>query len=263
MKILSFNISIKMDNSKDISNFINKNNLDIIALQEVLRHFDNSVFEKFKSKENILKNINKCLRYSFFWPMWIADAVRVNNKKVIDFNWFVEQWNQIISKFPIVSTSNEFFHKNYCMKFNWNDFKENDHPRAIQVSELKIWENKLQIINVHWTYSINKLDSNRSNIQINKIIEISERKNIPTIILWDFNLFPQTKWITLLSTKFRNLILEKNIKSTRPDFKDELDEWNNIVDYIFINDKIKVNNFEVINTNISDHLPLILDFDII
>jgi len=32
---------------------------------------------------------------------------------------------------------------------------------------------------------------------------------------------------------------------------------------LFVNNKIKVNNFRVINTNISDHLPLVLDFDIL
>jgi endonuclease/exonuclease/phosphatase family metal-dependent hydrolase len=66
----------------------------------------------------------------------------------------------------------------------------------------------------------------------------------------------------MLEKKFKNLIKEFAIKSTRPDFKDDLDKWDNVVDYIFVDDKIKVNNFEVINTNISDHLPLILDFDI-
>jgi endonuclease/exonuclease/phosphatase family metal-dependent hydrolase len=67
----------------------------------------------------------------------------------------------------------------------------------------------------------------------------------------------------MIEKDFRNLIKEYNIKSTRPDFKDHLDEWNNVVDYIFVDDKIKVNNFEVINTDISDHLPLILDFEIV
>jgi len=262
MKILSFNIAIKIDNSKEVSNFIKKQKIDIIGFQEILRNFDENTFEEYKSEEKIKNNIKKYLKYDFFWPMWIANAIVINWKKVIDFNGFVEQWNQIFSKYPIISTSNEFFYKNYCMKFDWTDFKENDHPRAVQIVELKIENKILQIINIHWTYSKNKLDSKRSTKQIEKIIKIIERKNIPTIILWDFNLFPETEWIKILSSKFKNLIFENNIKSTRPEFKDNLDEWNNIVDYIFVNDKIKVNTFEVINTDISDHLPLILDFDI-
>ena len=58
-----------------------------------------------------------------------------------------------------------------------------------------------------------------------------------------------------------NLIARFNIKSTRPEFDDGLDKGNMVCDYIFVNDKVKVNNFYVINSNISDHLPLILDFE--
>ena len=56
-----------------------------------------------------------------------------------------------------------------------------------------------------------------------------------------------------------NLIEKYNIESTRPKFDDGLDKGNLICDYIFVNNKVKVKNFRVINTNISDHLPLILE----
>lgn len=67
----------------------------------------------------------------------------------------------------------------------------------------------------------------------------------------------------MLNQEFRNLIAEFDIISTRPDFDDGRDVGNNVVDYIFVNDKIKVKNFEVLDSKISDHLPLILDFEII
>ena len=41
-----------------------------------------------------------------------------------------------------------------------------------------------------------------------------------------------------------------------------LDVGDSVDDYIFVNDKIKVNDFKVIKTDVSDHYPLILDFDI-
>ena len=66
-----------------------------------------------------------------------------------------------------------------------------------------------------------------------------------------------------MNNKFRNLVKEKNITSTRPYIHDGKEVGGNVVDYIFVNDKIKVNKFEVFKTNISDHYPLILDFDIV
>lgn len=59
-----------------------------------------------------------------------------------------------------------------------------------------------------------------------------------------------------------NLIDKYNIKSTRPPFDDGLDIGDSVCDYIFVNDKVKVNEFKVLNSNSSDHFPLLLDFEI-
>lgn len=75
-------------------------------------------------------------------------------------------------------------------------------------------------------------------------------------------MLPNTESIELFNNELVNLIDKYNIKSTRPNFDDGLDKGNMVCDYIFVNDKIKVNDFKVIESNISDHLPLILDFDI-
>ena len=263
MKLLSYNIWIKIDNSKKVWDFIKNLDPDIVLFQENLRHFDDSVFGQYKSDYFIKKIIWEKYPYSFFWPVWLSDKIVINNKVIVDFNWFVEQGNEIISKFEIVQASNNFFYWNYERKFNWDDFKQNDHSRAILVSQVNINWKKVQIINIHWPYSKDKLDSERSILLVETILDIAWKNDLPTIIAGDFNLFPSTKSIWILNTKFINLITEYNISSTRPSFKDDLDEWNNIIDYIFVDDKIKVNSFEVINTNISDHLPLILDFEVL
>ena len=90
-----------------------------------------------------------------------------------------------------------------------------------------------------------------------------EDHTIPTIIVGDFNLNPQSKSIEILNKKLTNLIEKYNIKSTRPTVKDGLDVGGRVDDYIFVNDKIKVNNFEVKQIDVSDHYPLILDFELI
>ena len=67
----------------------------------------------YKSQKDIKEIIGENLQYSFFGPQWIADAMRKNGKMHRDFNGFVEQGNEIISKFPILNATNEFYHKNY------------------------------------------------------------------------------------------------------------------------------------------------------
>jgi endonuclease/exonuclease/phosphatase family metal-dependent hydrolase len=66
----------------------------------------------------------------------------------------------------------------------------------------------------------------------------------------------------LIDKEFINLIDKYNIKSTRPDFNDGLETGRNVVDYIFVSEDIKVKDFKVIETDITDHLPLLLEFEI-
>lgn len=263
MKLISFNIGIKLDNPKKIGDFIKSQKPDIVAFQEIVRHFDESVFDMYKSKYHIEQIIGKRLPYSFFGPQWITDAMRKKGKMYRDFNGLVEQGNEVISKFPIISATNEHYYKNYSLKLEWADFYTEDHPRSLQIVELNMNNKKLQILNLHGLYSRNKQDSKRTIAQCKYVLGAAKRKEIPTIIVGDFNLLPNTKSIQILNKKFRNLIDEYNITLTRPNFNDGMETGNNVVDYIFVNDKIKVNNFEVVHTNISDHFPLILDFDII
>jgi endonuclease/exonuclease/phosphatase family metal-dependent hydrolase len=264
MKLISFNIGIKIDNSKAIGKFIESQKPDIVAFQEIIRHFDDAVFDMYKSKSDIEKIISKRMPYSFFGPQWIADAMRKNGKMHRDFNGFVEQGNEVISKFPITNATNEHYHKQYSLELEWANFHTEDHPRSVQIVELDIDGRTVQVLNLHGLYSKGKLDSERTIAQCRYVLNAAKRKNIPTIIVGDFNLFPDTESMQIMNKEFRNLINEyKIVNTTRSDYKDDVKKGDSVVDYILVNEMIEVNNFEVIDTDISDHLPLILDFDII
>jgi endonuclease/exonuclease/phosphatase family metal-dependent hydrolase len=258
MKLISFNIAIMIDNSQKVINFVNQINPDIVCFQEIIRHLDNSVYSRFKSKAKIENSIK--LPYSFFGPQWIANADIKNGKICKEYGGFLEQGNEVLSKYPIVAASNEFFHRKYELSIDRTNFYTEDHARCVEVVEIMVENKKIQILNLHGTWSKDCLDSQRSVRQSRYIIQAAQRKNIPTIITGDFNLLPDTESIKMFNKNFVNLIKKYKIKTTRPK-KDGYDLQ--VVDYIFVNDKIKVNSFEVIETDISDHFPLILDFDII
>ncbi len=263
MKLLCLNIGIKIDNSDEVCDLIISQNADIVVLQEVMRHFDDSVSHMYKS-ERIIRNTTKTiLPFAFFGPLFIAKDFTKNGKIHRNLGGFVEQGNEIFTRFKINEATNEFYYGHYSYDSDRTNFYRDDHSRAVQVIELNINDKKLQIINVHGTYSKDKQDTKRSIKQCNYILNVAKRKKIPTIIAGDFNLFPDTESINILNKQFRNLINEYGITSTRPSFDDGMDRGDNIVDYIFISDDIKVNNFNIINTQISDHFPLFLDFDIL
>lgn len=262
MKLLSINIGIKIDNTDKIATFIKQVNPDVIAIQEIIRHQENTVFPQYRSQYELEQAIGNNYPHRFFGPLWITDAIRKNGQIHRDFGGLVEQGNEILSKFPILEATNEHYYKHYAYARDWTNWRKEDHGRALQVVEIHIAGRPLQILTIHGIWTEDKLGDQRTIDECIYVVHAAKRKNIPTLIAGDFNLLPETESITMIEKHFRNLITEYHIKTTRPRFDDGLETGGQVVDYIFVNEGIKVNNFEVITTDVSDHYPLLLDFDL-
>jgi exonuclease III len=86
---------------------------------------------------------------------------------------------------------------------------------------------------------------------------------LPKILCGDFNLFPETESIKILEGLGKNLIKEFKIQSTRNEVSWKI--HNNVqhfADYAFVSSEVKVKSFEVPYNEVSDHLPMILEFEV-
>ena len=259
MKLFDLNIGVMLNNKDKVAKLILQDNYDVVVLQESMRKLNGNVKSMFNSCNALQEKT--AYKNSFFGPLWYGTKEVENGKITADFGGCVEQGNQTLTNFPIVKASNVFYYLKYGMYEDATNFKKDDHPRAFTNTILDANGKELQIINVHGLWSKNKTGSLRTAKQLTAILK-QIRFDIPSIVVGDFNLLPSTSQIKSLGKKLRNLIAENGIKSTRPSFDDGLDTGNIVCDYIFVNRLVKVNKFEVIQTNISDHYPLILDFDI-
>ena len=94
--------------------------------------------------------------------------------------------------------------------------------------------------------------------QIVELYEVIDSCNKPFIVAGDFNLFWGQEEISLflraLNLKNANI---KNIP-TYPSWKPR-----KTLDFVLYSEGIRVNDFEVLQVKLSDHLPLLIDFDIL
>ena len=259
MKLLNFNICNKINNNEQVVDLIKTFDCDIVTLQESMRGIDQNV-NKFDDSCNFIKN-HTDYKNNFFGAVWVAKTQKDNGVISKDFGGDIEQGNQILTNLPILHASNIFFYGQYSLFDDVTHFKQTDHPRAFLNAILQVGDKKLQIINIHGSWTADKKENNRTKIQKKFLLKYI-RTDIPCIVVGDFNLLPTTRQIKTLSKKLHNLIFEYDIKSTRPDFDDGMDTGNIICDYVFVNDKVKVKNFSVPYSTVSDHHPMILDFEI-
>ena len=256
MKIISFNIGIKIDNAKASAEYLKDKKADIICLQETVRPLEEGIVPIFRSEEIIINFLKKDYPYYFFAPEWVADKFTKNNEIYKDFKGMVEQGKLILSKYPIIHGYNYFYHKNYEFDCNRTNFYEgNDHGRALQVCEIDINGNVIQIGNVYGTYTMDKKDTEKTIEQSEFILKKLKSKNLSTILLGDFNILPDTKSVQILNKEYQNLNDVFNVSSTRQDKK-------MVIDYIFIDKNFLAKNLSIDMIDISDHYPLIVELDL-
>lgn len=143
-----------------------------------------------------------------------------------------------------------------------------DDVGFMQYLELKVGSKKMYLANIHGKARPgHKLDTPGRLRQSAKIIDYFKNKKGLKIIGGDFNLLPQTKSAKLFeSAGYRNLIKDLAVKTTRNRLSWESlkngEEKQYFADYVFASSDVKVSSFEVPDCEISDHLPLILDFEV-
>lgn len=133
------------------------------------------------------------------------------------------------------------------------------HSRNLQWIRVQSNSKTYTIMNVHGLWNgLGKADSPDRIDQSVNIRNFMDAQDTPIILCGDFNARPDTKSIALLAHEMNNLIQTHNITSTRTTLYPKEEQF---ADYVFTSPDIKVHTFEVLHDVVSDHAPLMLDFD--
>ncbi len=144
-----------------------------------------------------------------------------------------------------------------------NDFS--NLPVTLQYINLVIQNEPLLVCNIHGTaFPGSKLDTDLRLEHSKKLSKFLRAQQGIKIVAGDFNLLPQTQSIKILEKDMRNLIQEFNIPKTRSNLSPyyKKPDFQKFADYVFVSKEINVKDFEVPDIEISDHLPLILEFEV-
>lgn len=133
------------------------------------------------------------------------------------------------------------------------------HSRNLQWLQYQNQNVIHSVFNVHALWNgQGKTDTSARIAQSKKIKEFISTISTPKILCGDFNLRPDTESIRLIESGMNNLIKKYDIHSTRSNLYLKTEKF---ADYIFVSPEIIINSFEVLNIEISDHLPLLLNYN--
>ncbi len=265
MKLISLNVALFETNNLQLSEFLIEQNPDVVCLQEVTRNIDNKADKNYLSKAAIDQSTSK-LTHSFYGPsMVMGDFILQNFKAgknvIFKIGGHLEFGLYTKSVFPLTKGRSIFVENQLTFSADYSNWPEEDY-RSVLVTDHVINNKHLRVINYHGIWTRDKLGNAKTLNANQTILKLAQEALGEVIIAGDFNLFPDTPSMKVFENDYTSLIDRYSIKTTRPSSNELNSVARNVVDYVWVSGGIKVNNFEVIDCDVSDHLPLVVDFEL-
>ncbi len=245
MKLVQLNMWWGGKLEGNILQFIKEESPDILCLQEACSTDMND--------SGFLLPIEKIqatcdFPYAIFAPSFTMQIMRGQ----------VSFGNAILSKLPITDSHYFFTHLDHIDNFDFNHHDDYNVRNLLHCS-IKTKSGSLDVL-THHGYHIHehKNGTNETDEQMRQVHDYLSQLAGPKILTGDFNLAPHSKSLEIINKSLTNLSIKHKLKTTR----NQLTHKQEVCDYIFVNDEIKVSHFEASNEIISDHQALLMEFDV-
>lgn len=230
---------------------------DILCFQEVFQTTTNLTKET-GFRLNLYQEIKAILsdHQGYFAPSvdkYIAGSFQPNFVD-FDISWGLAIF---IKKTIKIESTGDFFVFGKRNSFNPKDL--NSLSRNVQFVILTKDGQRFTVANLHGIWVKGTKGDTRTRLeQSRRIKEFLDKEDGGKILCGDFNLDINTKSLKILEGTMNNLIKEYKIPTTRSKLYDRTDDQ--FADYTLVSPDINIIDFQVPYVEISDHLPLILEF---
>lgn len=226
--------------------FLKRENPDIVNLQEVNSGMGTTDTDYFDTFESLRKGLG--YRHSFYSPTIEGRFA----------GHFVSDGQLILSRYPIIYKeaiymANPDFRSDFIGKRDRN-------VQVLQHVRIRAGKQIINDLNYHGYFIWGSRAGNKKTEAYSKRI-LSCMKSVDQseqiVLSGDFNLSPKSKSLKMISGSYPDLVTRYRIKTTG----NKLSVEKTPVDNIFVNSQVKVKSLKVPTVYISDHLPLVMNFE--
>jgi endonuclease/exonuclease/phosphatase family metal-dependent hydrolase len=246
IKILQWNVWYH-EKCKNIVEFIKKSDADIVCCQELTINF-----KEANPGINIPSEIAKACGYNYFFHLMTNIGTSGES---------LQMGNGIFSKFPIVT--NDF---KLVQKADPTIKSYETEDRSYIEAVLDVKGTNLKVGTVHLSYSTGFTMTQKRLDEVEKLFDAVKANHDKFILTGDMNAKPDSWVIKRLEEMFIHADpnTDRATWTTKPfsyqGFEANSRDWR--LDYIFATEDIDVIENKIIETNYSDHLPILTEIQI-
>ncbi len=237
---------------------------DVFCLQEVLSNPKEDMSSlPYEGRANFLEELRRALpEFAGIFAPGQEDF-----DMTTDYEGQLLMGNAILYKKELeVTGQGSFFIYNEFNSYDGKDFETLGH------NAVYIEQGGVTIVTLHGNSQPgSKRDTPKRLAQSQRVLDFLVVRAGEKIVLGDFNLMPETESIKMFERAgYRNLVVEHKITTTRgtnhrkisPEYANTPEGYQEFADYTFTTPGVKVTSFEVPDLPLSDHLPMILEFNV-
>ncbi|MDA0138492.1 endonuclease/exonuclease/phosphatase family protein [Solirubrobacter deserti] len=210
-----------------IANEIRKTKADVIGLQEVDRHWG-ARSEFVDQAERLAKRLDMKVVYA---PNLDLEPLNPGQPRR-------QYGTAILSSYDIVSSRNTLLPR-----------PNNGEQRGLLEAVIKVGKARVRVANTHLQHNS---DVERT-AQVNRILELLEPAEEPTVLLGDLNALPTAPELAPLYTRFDDAW---TLGGVGEGFTYPAEAPDRRIDYVFVSPDVDVKKAQVHPTPASDHLPV-------
>lgn len=243
LSVLQWNVLYK-EAAENILKLIREVDADIVCLQELTRDSD------MNPKIDIPALI-EALGYQSHYFVTLTEESFVMG-------------DGIFSKYHIISRAVEYTHRGKDLPNYDNAYA--DEPRAYLEAKVNLDEKNLTIGTTHLSYSPRFIPNPARQKEDEKFVSLVSNNHKRFVFTGDFNALPEGKLVQTLLGQFRHAgpNFSRKTWTTKPFTYDGFEantlDWR--LDYVFVTPDIKVLSSKIIQTDYSDHLPVLTTLEI-
>lgn len=230
---------------KPIIDFLEREQPDIVCMQEVIDTKEDHSFIAEMAYSKLIDTVG--FTNDYFSPTFSFQ--HANEQALFG--------NAIAANFPIIEKKELYTNGGFQEVTDWSSYEYNS--RMVQAVKLQISDDReLWVVNHHGFHDRNPLGVPETMNSMRKFSEFVDSLDGEKIVCGDFNIVPEAESMKLLNPELRNHTIEAGATNTLS----RLHRFENACDYILTSPSITVHDFTISDVVISDHVPLILEFDL-